>query len=152
MAKEIEELKMVQVGRNLNVTLGSEKFTIQGSKEELAPVKAAVETFKDKPTKDNRKKILDLLKPRTTEVEGMKERIKADTKKVKNEAKAEPANKEAKKKKAAVSDVVKDIEDKEYTQEELDKMQKAIDKAKEKKASTSQSEPTTSRRPSGREW
>ena len=133
MAKEtvIEQVKMVQVGQNLNITLGEKKFTIKGTKEELTPIKEAIKKYQEKPTKVNKEAMLKFVQPRTTEVAEMKSRIKADKKKTEREIKDPTISKV----KATASTVIASIEEKEYSQKELEDMERAIQKAKEKKAS-----------------
>lgn len=135
-----------QIGKNLNVVVGNEKFTRMGTKEELEGVKLAIQTYDSKPTKSNYQAMINALRPETAKKEVEKEEIKAKAKLVKNDIKNSPKDT---KKKIVVSEVVKEIDEKMMTTEELDEMQKAITRQREKIAPVAQKSATV---PKGREW
>lgn len=136
-----------QIGKNLNVVVGNEKFTRMGSKEELQVVKDAIKAYDEKPTKSNMSAMMQALRPVTTEKAKVEEKVKADIKATKK--KVEAKEKEVKSKKTVIADVVKEIDDKLMTDEELKQMEQAIDRQKAKKQATAT---TTNTIPRGREW
>lgn len=134
-----------QIGKNLNVVVGEEKFTRVGTTDELQSVKDAAKLYNEKPTKNNMTSLMKLLRPETVKKEAEVEKVKAEVKATKK--KVEAKEKEVKSRKTVVADVVKEIDDKLMSTTELDEMQKAIDRQREKK----QVEAKTTSRPSGGE-
>lgn len=139
-----------QVGQNLNVVIGDEKFTRKGSKEELQPIKESIKVYDEKPTKSNYEAMMKLLRPVTTKLAVKEEQVKAEVKLTKNKAKVAEREPEAKKtKKTSVAQVVREIDEKEFSDEELKQMELAIERQKAKKApearTTAHPSPKTSR-------
>lgn len=124
-----------QIGKNLNITVGNEKFTRVGDKEELQVVKDSIIAYGAKPTKANYEAMMKQVKPETAKKVEEETKLKAEVKATKNKVKEkEEAVKEAKKNKTVrVDDVVKEIDEKLMTDEELEKMQQTINRQKAKK-------------------
>lgn len=141
----LEKVNVVakQIGKNLNVTVGEEKFTRVGDKETLEQVKASIKVYVEKPTKNNFSIMMKLLKPETTKKEVEEVKVKADIKATKK--KVEEKEKETKSKKTIVADVVKEIDEKLMSESELSAMQAALDRQKAKRATAPQ--PTTTATP-----
>ena len=142
---EVKEVKMVQVGQNLNVTIAGEKFTVKGDKETLTPIKDKVKAYIAKPTKALFDAMTKALKPETTKVaeeaEALKSRIKATKNKVK-----EAEKETSKPKKVKVADVVSQIDEKEFSDKELADMEAAIQRVKAKKQTQAAPAPQARRR------
>ena len=95
--KPVKEIKMRQVGRNLNVSIGKLVVTKTGIKEELEPIKNDIERYnkiKDKSTSVALKlqqKIINILQAKLVakekEVEEVKNKVKIEKKVVKHEVK-----------------------------------------------------------------
>lgn len=137
------EITARQVGKNLNVVVGNEKFTRVGDKPVLDEIKGAILTYEAKPTKSNMSTLMKLLRPETTKKEAEETQVKADIKATKK--KVEEKEKETKSKKTVVADVVKEIDEKMMTESELSAMQAALDRQKAKRATAPQ--PTTTATP-----
>lgn len=73
-----------QVGKNLNVVVGEEKFTRIGSKEELLEVKESISTYLAVPSKKAFDEMMAFIKPAT---QAKQEAIKDVAEKIKGSAK-----------------------------------------------------------------
>lgn len=133
MEKLPQVTKAKQVGKNLNVVIGEENYTVTGSKEELAPIKEAIKTYQEKGIKKHYTALIKLLTPKTTKEKEVKEKevskVKADIKAEKNKVKAAPKKKIAKVS-APKRNLLKDLEDAlgsdEVTEEDKVKMRKLL--------------------------
>lgn len=119
-----------QIGKNLNIVVGEEKFTRVGDKEELSAVKESINSYNTKPTKSNFEAMMKLIKPATAKKEEEEVQIKADIKATKKKVKEEETTKS---KTIKVADVVKEIDEKLMSNEELDEMEAAIKRQRAKK-------------------
>ena len=133
-----------QIGKNLNVVVGEEKFTRVGDKEVLTEIKEAINFYNTKPTKSNMNSLMKLLRPETVKKEAEEIKVKAEIKATKK--KVEEKEQELKSKKTVVADVVKEIDDKMMTESELSAMQAALDRQKAKRATAPQPTVTASPR------
>lgn len=136
-----------QIGKNLNIIVGNEKFTRVGDKEELQVVKDSIIAYNAKPTKANYEALMKQVKPETAKKVEEETKLKAEVKATKNKAKEEEKENKTKVKHIKVADVVKEIDDKLMTDEELATMQAALDRQKEK----NQVAPKTTSAPRGGE-
>lgn len=145
MKAPLEKVNIIakQIGKNLNVVVGNEKFTRVGTKEELQVVKDVISAYDAKPTKANLEPVMIALKPVTTAKIKEEEKVKAEIKETKHKIKE--TSKEVKTKKTKVDDVVKEIDDKLMSDDELDKMQTALDRQKEKRATIAKPAPAACR-------
>lgn len=123
-------LVVKQVGRNLNVVLGNEKFTRVGTSEELQVVKDLAKKYNEKPTKANLDALSKSLRPETTKKEVEETKLKAEIKATKK--KVEEEVEQVKKKKTDIKAVVAEIDDKLMSTQELDEMEAAIKRQREK--------------------
>lgn len=116
-----------QVGKNLNIYVGEEKFTIVGDKDKLQPYKDAIKAYLDKPTQANHKMLMVGLKPVTVETEKKVEETKTAIKVAKGKAKqAEKTTPVEEKKDKKVSKGKKNLLSK-----VVDSVGKGVDKVKE---------------------
>lgn len=140
---EKKEVKMAQVGRNLTVIIGGEKFTTTGDKETLTPIKDKVKAYEASPTKKLFDSLMEALMPKTTEVQKTKEALAAKVKGQKR--KVEEVNQEIKtgKSKTNVAQVAKEIDDKEMSEADIAVLEAAIKRQKEKKQPVAQTAPAS---------
>jgi hypothetical protein len=151
MEKLPEITKAKQVGKNLNVIVAEESYTITGSAEELAPVKEIIKTYKEKPTKSVFAKLIKLLTPKTTAV---KEKIEKEETKVKSQIKVEKQKEKTSKKaisnakpKKEKIDLVKELrsqkEDGILTDKETDALRALLAKSEAAKSTATQAKADT---------
>jgi hypothetical protein len=144
------EIKIKKVGKNLNVFYGEETFTIQSpSKELVEEIKTILEKYNKLKSKTTgtaiklAEKIKELSTPKTVEVEkekvAKKEKIVAEKKLIKKKKelaeKEEPKGKKLKEK--STKDLIAELSSKDnLSKEEVDELQKLLDKYKEEKKLT----------------
>lgn len=120
-----------QVGQNLNVLVGEEKFTVTGNKEKLQPIKDVIKAYIEKPTQANYKMMMVALKPVTVEtekkIEETKKAISVAKSKAKKAEKESPVEVKDSKKKASKSKTAK----KGLLSKVIDSVGKGVDKVKE---------------------